>query len=392
MHARFELRRDAGRVGPSTGPWVRRKQVARVQGLETAEALAEVRTQKGETLGWGLVSPHSSIAVRLLTFGEEPPADTWLEDRLETAFLAREASGFQANDTTGYRVVNSEGDGLPGLVVDRYTDDFVLQITTAAMAVRRAKIEAWFRDRGHPRLHVVLPPGAAKLEGFEAGVFRDHDAETLAFREFGLSFETPAPPSQKTGAYFDQRDNRRFVAQLAVAHGGRLLDVGCHIGGFALHAARAGVEAVGVDASTVALEHAARNAAQSGLSGLTWVEADMFGPLKDPQLAGPFGTIVLDPPKVATNKKNVDKAVEAMRRLLGRTSARLAPGGHVVLCSCSHHLGRDHLDRVMNTVGGRWTRVAMRGAGIDHPLAPSHREGEYLRVGVYRKTDSAPGR
>ena len=385
MHARFELRRDAGRVGPSTGPWVRRKQVARVQGLETAQGLAEVLTQKGETLGWGLVSPHSSIAVRLLSFGDTPPEETWLEDRLNTALTAREASGFQRDDTTGYRVVNSEGDGLPGLVVDRYTEDFVVQITTAAMAVRRAAIEAWFRDRGHTRLHVVLPPGAAKLEGFEPGVFREHDAETLAFREFGLCFETPAPPSQKTGAYFDQRDNRRFVAQLASAHGGRLLDVGCHIGGFALHAARAGVEAVGVDASKVALQHAARNAARSKQDGITWVEADMFGPLKDPQLAGPFGTIVLDTPKVATNKSNVDKAVDAMRRLVGRSAARLAPGGHIVLCSCSHHLGRDHLDRVMNTVAGPWARVAMLGAGVDHPLAPSHREGEYLRVGVYRR-------
>lgn len=385
MHARFELRRDAGRVGPSTGPWVRRKQIARVQGLETAQALAEVLTQKGETLGWGLVSPHSSIAVRLLSFGDTRPEEAWLEDRLDAALTAREASGFGSDDTTGYRVVNSEGDGLPGLVVDRYTEDFVLQITTAAMAVRRDAIEAWFRERGHTRLHVVLPPGAAKLEGFEAGVFRDHEAPTLAFREFGLSFETPAPPSQKTGAYFDQRDNRRFVARLASAHGGRLLDIGCHIGGFALHAARAGVEAVGVDASSVALEHAARNAAASNLDGLTWVEADMFGPLKDPQLAGPFGTIVLDPPKIATNKTNVDKAVDAMRRLVGRSAARLAPGGHIVLCSCSHHLGRDHLDRVMNTVAGGWARVAMLGAGVDHPLAPSHKEGEYLRVGVYRR-------
>jgi 23S rRNA (cytosine1962-C5)-methyltransferase len=163
-----------------------------------------------------------------------------------------------------------------------------------------------------------------------------------------------------------------------------LLDVGCHIGGFALHAARAGVTAVGVDASTVALEHAARNAAASGLEGVSWVEADMFGKLDDPALQGPFGTIVLDPPKVATNKNNVDKAVDAMQRLVGRMSHRLAPGGHIVLCSCSHHLGRDHLDRVM--VGtGRWARVSMLGAAPDHPIAPGHREGEYLRVGVYRR-------
>ncbi len=382
---RIELRRDAGRVGPATGPWVRRKQIARVQGLETAEAIAEVVTRKGETLGWGLLSPQSAIAVRLLTFGPSPPGDTWLSDRLLAATTARDTLRFAGEGTTGYRWVNSEGDGLPGLIVDRYGDDVVVQITTAPMATRRAAIEAWFRGEGHDRLHVVLPPGAAKHEGFEPGVFRDHDADTLRFSEHGLAFETPAPPSQKTGAYFDQRENRRVVARLAAAHGAPLLDIGCHIGGFALHAARAGVSAVGVDSSSVALDHAARNTAASGLEGLAWIQADMFGPLDAPELEGPFGTIVLDPPKVATNKSNVDRAVEAMKRLVGRVAPRLAPHGHLVLCSCSHHLGRDHLDRVMASTGGPWTRVAMLGAGLDHPVMPGHREGEYLRVGIYRR-------
>jgi 23S rRNA (cytosine1962-C5)-methyltransferase len=385
MPVRIELRRDAGRIGPTTGPWIRRKHIARVQGLETADAIAEVVNRKGETLGWGVLSPESSIAVRVLTFGQAPPDDDWLQTRLAASVDARDHYGFATHETTGYRVVNSEGDGLPGLVVDRYDEDFVLQITTAPMATRRSAIEAWFRERGHERLHVVLPEGAAKHEGFEPGVFRQHDAETLRFREYGVSFETPAPPSQKTGAYFDQRENRRWVAQLAAAHGGRLLDVGCHIGGFALHAARAGIAAVGVDSSAVALEHAAKNTATNSLPDLSWIQADMFGPLDATELEGPFGTIVLDPPKVATSKNNVDKAVDAMRRLVGRVAPRLAPGGHLVLCSCSHHLGRDHLDRVMATSRGSWTRVGMLGAGPDHPVAPGHREGEYLRVGVYRR-------
>ncbi len=385
MPVRIELRRDAGRIGPTTGPWIRRKQISRVQGLETADAIAEVVTRKGETLGWGVLSPESAIAVRMLSFGKAPPNDDWLQTRLAAALGARARYGFATQDTTGYRVINSEGDGLPGLVVDRYEDDFVLQITTAPMAARRSAIEAWFRDQGHDRLHVVLPEGAAKHEGFEPGVFRQHDASTLRFREHGIAFETPAPPSQKTGAYFDQRENRRWVAQLAAAHGGPLLDVGCHIGGFALHAASAGVKAIGVDSSNVALEHAAGNTRANDLYALTWIQADMFGPLDAADLVGPFGTIVLDPPKVATSKNNVDKAVDAMRRLVGRVAPRLADGGHLVLCSCSHHLGRDHLDRVMATSPGTWSRVAMLGAGADHPIMPGHREGEYLRVGIYRR-------
>lgn len=385
MHVRFELRRDAGRIGPGSSPWIRRKQVARVMGLELPEALGEVVTRKGETLGWGLVSPESSIAVRLLSFGAQAPAESWLSDRLQSAMSARNAYAFESSNTTGYRLINSEGDGLPGLVVDRYGQDVVVQITTAPMAHRRAAIEAWLRDHGFDRLHVVMPEGAAKLEGFAPGVFRDHDGPTLKFSEHGIAFETPAPPSQKTGAYFDQRDNRRFVAALAAAHGGPLLDIGCHIGGFALHAARAGVPAVGVDASQIALDHASANAAAAGLEAIRWVQDDMFGPLADAALRGPFGTIVLDPPKIATRKGNVDKALEAMRKLVGRVATRLAEGGHLVLCSCSHHLGREHLDRVMATTQGRWARVAMLTAGLDHPVAPGHREGEYLRVGVYQR-------
>jgi len=383
MQVRVELRRDAGRIGPTTGPWVRRKQIARVQGLEVPEALAEVVTGKGETLGWGLLSPHSSIAVRILEFAATPPPDDWLEQRLRVATRARDAYGFDADDTTGFRLINSEGDGLPGLVVDRYADDLVVQITTAPMAIRRPAIVAWLRANVDARLHVVLPEAAAKHEGFEPDVARDHDGDTLRFREHGLSFEAPAPPSQKTGAYFDQRDTRRWVARLAAAHGGPLLDVGCHVGGFALHAARAGVRAVGVDSSGVVLQRAAANARASGLEGLTWVEADMFGPLGAEELGGVFGTIVLDPPKVATNRRNLDNALDAMRRLVRRVESRLDTGGHIVLCSCSHHLGRDHLDRVMASAPGGWARVAMLGAGVDHPVSPGHREGEYLRVGVY---------
>lgn len=384
MNVRIELRRDAGKVGPNTGPWIRRKQIAKVLGLETPEGLAEVVTRKGESLGWGLVSPDSSLAVRMLSFGPTPPAVDWLPQRIDAALQARAVAGFDAEGTTGYRLINSEGDGLPGLVVDRYGTDVVVQITTAPMAVRREAIERCLAARGYERRHVVLPEAAAKHEGFAPGVYRTHDADVLAFTEHGLRFETPAPPSQKTGAYFDQRDNRRLVARLAAARGGALLDVGCHIGGFALHAAAAGVPAVGVDQSAVALEFAARNATTQDREA-TWIAADMFGPLDDEALAGPYGTIVLDPPKIATNKNNVDRATTAMSRLVGRVASRLSPGGHLVLCSCSHHVGREHLDRVMATARDRWARVAMLGPGVDHPVMPGHREGEYLRVGVYQR-------
>jgi 23S rRNA (cytosine1962-C5)-methyltransferase len=334
-----------------------------------------------------------------------PPAQ-WLSERLGQAMAARERHGFAEQPTTGVRLVNSEGDGLPGLVVDRYDEQLVVQLGTAPMVARRAELVACLRTRWPGPIHVVRMAGAAKTEGFEPGVEREGEpssspvadegragdplaarAGLMSFVEHGLRMQVPAPPSQKTGAYLDQRANRRLVAALARHGGGPLLDLGCHAGGFALHAAAAGVAAVGVDQSAAMLELAARNAALNGLSGLAWVEADMFDTLDDPRLAGPFATIVVDPPKIAARRRDVDRAAAAMERMVARVAARLTVGGHLVLCSCSHHVGREHLDRFALASPGRWARVASLGADVDHPVAPGHVEGEYLRVAIYQRRE-----
>lgn len=382
---RVELRRDAGRFGPESGPWLRRNQIARFLGAPDPHGLAQVIDRRGDSIGWGLVSAVSNITVRMLAFGAEPPPTDWLQRRLAIAFAARERYGLSAQRTTGYRLANSEGDGLPGLVIDRYGDALVVQLGTAPMAAREPELLEWLRERWSGPLHVVVPESAAKLEGMSSPAREEHEASSLVFLEHGLELEVPAPPSQKTGAYHDQRANRRLVAKLARAHGGALLDVGCHVGGFALHARRAGVDVVALDRSRTALAHAQANAARNHLEGITWIEADMFEPLRDPALAGPFGTIVLDPPKLAVRRGDVDRAAAAMTRVVGELAPRLEDGGHLVVCSCSHHLGREHLDRIVIDAGTSFVRVLTLGAGVDHPVAPAHREGEYLRVNVYQR-------
>ena len=384
---RIELRRDAGRIGPESGPWIRKTQIARMLGVPDPHVLAQIVDRKGEPLAWGLVSAVSSITVRVLGWGAEPPPDDWLERRLAAAFAARDAYALERAGTTGYRLVNSEGDGLPGLVVDRYGDDLVAQLATAPMAAREADVLAWLRAQWHGAIHVTVPEGAARAEGIEPSA-RDGGGGVLRFLEHHLRFEVPAPPSQKTGAYFDQRANRRTIAQLAKRHGGPMLDLGCHAGGFALGARRAGLDVVGLDRSRSMLAHAAANEAANGLSGIVWVEADMFERLDAPPLAGPFGTVVIDPPKIASKKSDVERAQGALGRIVKELAPRVLPGGHLVLCSCSHHLGREHLDRVLlDDARHGWTRVLALGAGVDHPVAPAHREGEYLRVNVYQRRD-----
>lgn len=399
MAVRIELRRDAGKVDPTRERWIRRKQVARVQGPPDPMAIAQLVDHRGRVLGHGLYSPESSIVLRLLCSGEAPPPEDWLERRLSAALDARASLGL-GEDTDGYRELNSEGDGLPGLVVDRFGDWRVLQITTAPMAARREQIAARLRDL-HPLPGgqiILAPESAATREGFAAGVQVEpsegdssNGPDLLHWREHGLRFSAPAPPAQKTGAYHDQRDNRQRFAQLVAdwrrpegAQGAlRMLDLGCHVGGFSVAAAARGVEVLAVDQSEAALASARRNAADNGVE-FEILRADMFGALDQPALtAAPFDALIFDPPKIASSRRDLDRARKAMSRSLRRLRPYLRAPALVGLCSCSHHLGWDQLDRAVLEAGLEARRIARWGPGVDHPVSPAHLEGEYLRVAVY---------
>lgn len=402
MSVRVELRRDAGKVDRTT-VWIRRRQVARVLGPPDPASVAELVDHRGRVLGHGLYSPESKIVLRLLSTGDRAPGPDWLARRLTAALAGRAALGLAGGDaqTTGLREVNSEGDNLPGLVVDRFGDWRVVQITTAPMAVRRHEIARWLRE--HAPLAggeiLLLPESAAEREGFEPGVeifTADPSAGAptqLEWREHGRTFVAPAPPAQKTGAYHDQRDNRSRFAELCSRlatpeRAARVLDLGCHVGGFAIAAAQQGASVVAVDQSTTALEYLRRNALANAVSErIETIAADMFGELDHPALAGPFDAMIVDPPKIATSRRDLPRAERAMVRTLARLLPRLREFGLLGVCSCSHHLGWEQLDRVALEAADKQplVRLARWGAGLDHPIAPGHEQGEYLRVVVVQR-------
>jgi 23S rRNA (cytosine1962-C5)-methyltransferase len=388
MAVRVELRRDAGKFGPAQGQWVRQKQVARVLGPPDPQAIAELVDHRGRTLGFGLYSPESGIVLRMLSFGARP-GDDWLEQRLQAALAARGALGLGSEETTGYREVNSEGDGIPGLVVDRFGDVRVVQCTTAPIVARWQSILALL-DQLAPlsgATIVIAPERAATKEGF-APIFEVRNAELpheLEWREHGRTFIAPAPPAQKTGAYHDQRENRERFAALLCGRG-PMLDLGTHVGGFAIAAALRGSHVIAVDQSAAVLDHARQNAIANGVAErVELVPADMFASLDDPRLAGPFAGIVFDPPKIAATRRDLARALGALTRTLAQLQARVVAQGLLAVCSCSHNLGEAELDRAMLDASGGsgWTRIAHWGAGPDHPILPGHAEGEYLRVRVY---------
>lgn len=389
MAVRVELRRDAGKFGPAQGPWVRRSQVARVLGPPDPKAIAELVDHRGQTLGFGLYSPDSGIVLRMLGYGARPGED-WLEQRLHAAIAARQALGL-GRETTGYRELNSEGDGVPGLVVDRFGDARVVQCTTAPIVARWQSIVG-ILDQLAPLAGptiVLAPESAASKEGFTA-LFEVCNAalpEQLEWLEHGRRLLAPAPPAQKTGAYHDQRENRQRFAELLRGRG-PVLDLGTHVGGFAIAAAARGSQVIAVDQSKLALDYLRQNAMANQLADrIEPVAADMFASLDDPRLAGPFAGIIFDPPKIAASRRDVGRALAAMTRTLAQLQARVLPQGLLAVCSCSHHLGEAELDRALldASKAAGWTRIAAWGAGPDHPIAPGHAEGEYLRVREYMR-------
>ncbi len=394
------LRRDAGNWSPKDGPWIRKRQVARRFGPELVDAPVEVVDAKDRVIGWGLYSPASDIAVRMIAFagdGRRPPPPDWLERNLAQALEARAALNFRGSKTSGFREVNSEGDQLPGLVVDRYGDDRVVLVTTAAMAALQDRIVAWLRPRTEGRLFVHTPKVAAEREDFVARPVVPAQAEVeLAFTEENVLIHAPPPPAQKTGAFFDQRENHVRIAEFAHRLGGPVLDIGCHLGGFALHAAVRGCAAVGVDQSQRALGFARQNAERNGVGArLKLIAGDLFRPrnwlpsLQElaSEFHGPYAAVIVDPPAVAKTRRDVSRARTALAKVVGQLAGQVKPGGLLVVCSCSHHLDRGQLDRLMlMALGGHsWPRVMSLGAGPDHPVTPGHVQGEYLRVNVYQR-------
>ena len=394
MSVRLQLRHELGRFGPDFGPWIPKKDVAHAYGPPDPLALAQVVHPKGHVLATALYSPESEFIGRVITWGDQPPEENWLTQRMRAAILSRESIPF-SKSTTGMRLINSEGDMLPGLVVDRYGDEVVVVINTAPMAARRDAIEAILEELGLRRRYVILPERAASHEGFAPAFFARATQEDgyLNYLESRLKLRTWAPPSQqKTGGYHDQRDNRQFAARLAAKFaeksGAGLLELGCHVAGFALHAAAAGVASVGLDSSARVLELAGENAAANGIENLTLVQGDLFGPLDQAQLAGPFGCIVIDPPKVAISRRDAKTALVALEHVLSRALSKLASHGYLIVCSCSHHLGTSDLDSLTYRASVRQSRTLVRvaswGPGLDHPIALGHEAGEYLSVQVYQ--------
>ena len=386
------LKQGRDRSAKRRHPWILSGAVSEVRGDALPGADVRVLSHGGETLGHGHYSPESSIRVRLLAFGKEEPGDSWLADRIARAVAARESDPLLAG-TNAVRLVNSEGDGLPGLVADRYDDVVVVKLSSAGMHARRDVVGDALRQAtgaaiGYERADAVSArrEGIASHEGLLWGAALP--AASVAIRESDCRFEVDVLHGQKTGFYLDQRDARALAASLAP--GRKVLDLFCYTGGFAAACARAGAASVLlVDSSADALERArAQLAANAPDVPCDFQRGDAFRFLREAE--DDYDLLIVDPPPLARRRGDVNKATRAYKDLLIHALRRARPGAFVLAFACSHHVGPDLFRKVAfgaSIDAARPVQVLRElGAPSDHAVSLDHPEGHYLSGLLLRVT------
>jgi 23S rRNA (cytosine1962-C5)-methyltransferase len=388
------LKRQRARPFFGRHPWVLDSALATVEGTPGAGDVVDLATHDGRFVARGLWNPHSRIRVRLYAFDAATKLDdAFWRARIGAAVALRKDLGL--DDRSGAaRLVNSEGDDLSGLIVDRYGDYLAVQVTALAMATRLEvfcdALEAAVAPRG------ILLRGAerglAKLEGLalpDRLIRGAAPTGPIFVHEHGLRFGVDLAEGQKTGYYLDQRDNRQAAARHA--RGRRVLDMFCYSGGFAVACAVSGGarSVLAVDASGRAVALARANAELNAATTVTAEESDAFDKLDALAAAGErFGMIVLDPPKFARSRAAADDALRAYHRINRVAVGLLEPGGILVTCSCSGSVTRDDFHRMLAGVAQRAGRpiqiLESRGAAPDHPVSASCLEGEYLTCVIAR--------
>ena len=397
-------------------PWVFSGAVARIQGDAADGDVVDVVASDGAWLARGTLNRKSQIVVRLLTWKQDEELDTrFWRSRLEQAFAGRAALA-SSSDTTAYRLVNAESDGLPGLIVDRYGDYLVTQFLTLGIERVKNQIVELLTEVGTRARHAQRAPSPGPAKAFTPlkvqGVYERSDVEVRAkeglpqtagvlagiappdlveIRENGLRFLVDVKRGHKTGFYLDQRDNRRRVAPYL--RGREVLNCFAYTGAFAVYALTAGaISVANVDTSADALELARKNTDLTGLgdlSGLEYITGDVFAELRRLRAEGrTFDAIILDPPKFAQSEGQLKRAARGYQDINRVAMNILRPGGILVTFSCSGLVTPDLFQKIVFSASLEAERdvqiVEKLGQSTDHPILATLPESEYLKGFICR--------
>jgi len=372
-------------------PWIFSGAIERGEGDLESVGLADVFDDRKNWIARGLYNPKSQIRVRVLTWKQEAIDQDFFSRRFAQALSLRQ--NYLASMTNAFRLINGEGDFLPGLIVDRYGDFLVCQFFTAGMELFKKDIIAalsaltaikgvFERSEGRVRDEEGPEPSLGVLAGEEP-------PGAIPIEENGFKFLVDVRRGQKTGFFLDQRDNRAFLSRLA--RGQTVLDCFSYSGAFSVYACGGGAKSVlSFDSSRPALELAEQNLALNGFAGRSeLLKGDAFSYLKECDTA--FDLIVLDPPSLAHKRSDVKAATGGYKFLNLHALKHLKPGGLLLTFSCSQHLSIDLFQKVVFGAAvdaRRKVNILKRlGQAIDHPVSLHHPEGEYLKGLVLRVLD-----
>ena len=389
MDGRAVLRLKRGRERARVHPWIFKAEVADVGGAEPGGVLTVVDAT-GRFVGRGLYNPRPALCCRILTWVDEPIDARFCGRRIEQALAlrARRAGpGAHSPAPAAGRLVWSEADGLPGLVVDRYGAVLVTQCFTLGMTRLRPDVVGALRERlGGLAVFCLDDTAGAALEGFTPalGWLDTPGPERLEVEEDGVRLGVAFGRGHKTGLYLDQADNRRRVGALAA--GRDVLDAFAYTGAFACHALRGGARsAVCIESSAEAAAGARDNLRRNGVADRSEVrEANAFDELRRLERSGArFGLVVLDPPPFARARTSLEAALRGYREVNLRAMRLLAPGGLLATFSCSHHVSEERfVETCREAAAGAGVRlrvVAPLGQAADHPVVLTVPETRYLK-------------
>lgn len=374
-------------------PWVLDSAIERVTGEVADGDVVDLISEKGKWIARGLYNSQSRIRVRLYTW---EPSDALGEEfwarRIKDALALRSMLGYD-DPAGGARLVFSEGDGLSGLIVDRYGPYLSIMLNALGMAARLPMLVKILQEQTAARgVFVRTERGISQAEGFSLpdGLYAGEAPDGPVFiNENRLRFGLDLSVGQKTGFYLDQRENRHAAARYFTDR--RVLDAFCYSGGFSLAASALGnaKEVVGVDGSERAVALARANAELNGVANVRFETGDCFDFLEaQVDQRQRYGAVILDPPKFARSRQSVNDALRAYHRLNRLGVDLLEPGGVLVTCSCSGHVAREDflfmLSGVAQQTGRSLQVLEQRGAAPDHPVSATCLETEYLKCFICR--------
>ena len=381
------LKRNEGRTISAGGLWIFDNEIDQINGNYENGDIVEVVSFKDDFIGYGYINDHSKIRIRILSRNINDVIDeAFFKDRFSDAWNYRKS----VVDTTCCRIVFSDSDRLPGLIVDKFNDILVFEIDTLGMDVRKdilVKVMKEVLKEDGVDIRGIYERSDARvrtLEGLERvkGFLSEPFDTLIEVDENGVKLEIDIDQGQKTGYFLDQKYNHLAIRKLC--KGKKVLDCCTHTGGFALSAAMVAEKVIGIDASQLAIDQATRNSELNGFRNTEFIVADVFDYLIEmEQKKEKFDVIILDPPAFTKSKNSLKNASKGYKEINYRAMKLLKPGGFLVTCSCSEYMTRDLFMKVIlsaaNDSHRRLRLVESRAQAPDHPIILGNNVSEYLK-------------